>query len=473
VVCKRSESFRLEDEIEGELDTVDEVEVVIEAMFEDVNSMWSDFYGADYINPKLEVITPGELVTSGCSGTQVFHDTDNAYYCPADLTVYMPATTMLDAIVNGDLFGKKMSVSGDMAVGAIVAHEVGHHVNSYVERTIETDPDSPYLPPIRKDANGTVKPQELFADCLAGSWLYRVSEVGDLEVGDIDEAIEAMRTVGDLNVTEPSHHGTPAERRAAVLVGFTYGKIGDCFNDFMPLRDKDGNPITDREVEVPANTSTTLAQSTTTTLVDLEVDLFERLSGVELPVASDVGTTVELVKATTVPMLKSLIRTYQISYPALVMWVPSTMERTEPKTLCSDDAQIGPRFLGHCGVSNDTVKQHVIVGYDIFREVYAIEQIGNVRFDNLAAVLLIASPSTTHLVSNNPEVWPQGWNEGLSDCLTGAWFSTFGNPPEVAYLEYAYSQVNLATGNNRNTELRGTTFFRGFNNPQECLTFAQ
>jgi predicted metalloprotease len=74
----------------------------------------------------------------------------------------------------------------------------------------------------------SAKPYELQADCFAGTWAHSVYEQGDLQPGDLEEASNAALAVGDFDVGNAQHHGTPEERRDALLEGFRSGDPSAC-----------------------------------------------------------------------------------------------------------------------------------------------------------------------------------------------------------------------------------------------------
>ena len=51
---------------------------------------------------------------------------------------------------------------------------------------------------------------------------------GDLQPGDLEEATNAALAVGDFDTGNEQHHGTPEERREAVLAGYESGDPGVC-----------------------------------------------------------------------------------------------------------------------------------------------------------------------------------------------------------------------------------------------------
>ena len=80
-------------------------------------------------------------------------------------------------------------------------------------------------------ANG--KACQAGTDCLSGTWANSVYEQGLLEPGDLEEATGAALAVGDFDVGNAQHHGTPTERRDALLAGFETGDPSVC-QRFLP-----------------------------------------------------------------------------------------------------------------------------------------------------------------------------------------------------------------------------------------------
>jgi predicted metalloprotease len=72
------------------------------------------------------------------------------------------------------------------------------------------------------------RPFELQADCFAGTWANSVYRAGHLQPGDIEEATNTALAVGDFDVGNAQHHGTPQERRNALLAGFESGDPSVC-----------------------------------------------------------------------------------------------------------------------------------------------------------------------------------------------------------------------------------------------------
>jgi len=89
---------------------------------------------------------------------------------------------------------RQRGAEGDFSWSYVIAREVGHHVQTLlgtsneVRRLEQDDPD---------EANELSVRLELQADCYAGVWSYSVRAAGDLERGDLEEALGAAEAVGD------------------------------------------------------------------------------------------------------------------------------------------------------------------------------------------------------------------------------------------------------------------------------------
>jgi hypothetical protein len=198
---------------------------MIENGFEEPTVLTAYLDGSETWRSRCRDSTQQRLVVDG--------NTDNAFYCPVDAqyvdgSLYRGALIVpLNALQKmwiGDIYGTWTTrSSGDFAAAAIVSHEFAHHVVD--ELGTQAGIDQP-----------TGKNSELIADCLAGVSAAAIFSDGFLEDGDLDEALAAMEAVGDYDVASSDHHGTPAERSTAFLIGFggsvanpTPGLPANCF----------------------------------------------------------------------------------------------------------------------------------------------------------------------------------------------------------------------------------------------------
>ncbi|MCW3017031.1 MAG: hypothetical protein JWO02_4123 [Solirubrobacterales bacterium] len=160
-------------------------------------------------------VVPGGKVDTACG---VPAADDAAFYCPDDDTIYVGqvfASAIYDGVLQG-LPGQKAGfgrAAGDFAVAYVVAHEYAHNVQE----------ESGALA-----GRTRALPTELNADCLAGTWARWAYGQGRLDPGDVQEAIDAALAVGDFDFLSPQHHGTPLERRDALLTGLNSGSPPAC-----------------------------------------------------------------------------------------------------------------------------------------------------------------------------------------------------------------------------------------------------
>ena len=121
----------------------------------------------------------------------------------------------------------------------VIAHEVGHHVQTLLGINEEVNSLRPKLSEAK--SNEYSVRLELQADYFAGVWGYRAGKTGLLEVGDLEEALQAASAIGDDRiqleaqgyiVPESFTHGTSEQRVRWFSKGFETGSIneGDTFN---------------------------------------------------------------------------------------------------------------------------------------------------------------------------------------------------------------------------------------------------
>ena len=110
------------------------------------------------------------------------------FYCPADQRVY------LDLSFYDDM-KRQLGAPGDFAWAYVIAHEMGHHVQHLLGT--ERRGRAPAARATPDDANELSVRLELQADCYAGVWAHARLQAGELEPGDVEEAISAAQAVGD------------------------------------------------------------------------------------------------------------------------------------------------------------------------------------------------------------------------------------------------------------------------------------
>lgn len=102
------------------------------------------------------------------------------------------------------------SKGGDIVNAMILAHEYGHQLQ--------------YIFGLPSVSESTARPNELEADGFAGYYLRRPNGYNKTNFTEIAAAYEFAQSIGDYQTTSPGHHGTPAQRRSAVRLGFLLGQ---------------------------------------------------------------------------------------------------------------------------------------------------------------------------------------------------------------------------------------------------------
>jgi uncharacterized protein len=176
--------------------------------------------GKPYQHAKLVLYRGG--VQTGCgSATSAV----GPFYCPADQRVY------LDLSFYNDM-QSQLGASGDFAWAYVIAHEMGHHVQEQLGTSDQVTQAQREHPDQR---NALSVRLELQADCYAGVWAKTVYK--QLEPGDIDEAMNASRAVGDDRLQRQATgsvnpdtftHGTSEQRSKWFSRGQQSGQPSDC-----------------------------------------------------------------------------------------------------------------------------------------------------------------------------------------------------------------------------------------------------
>ncbi|WP_442787714.1 KPN_02809 family neutral zinc metallopeptidase [Flavobacterium suncheonense] len=197
-------------------------------VFADTEDVWHKIFkenGMTYEEPKMVLFT-GQVQTA-CGGAT---SASGPFYCPGDKKVYMDLDFFEELRTR---FGAK---GGDFAIAYVIAHEVGHHVQTLLGtsgkvRQLQAGKSE-------AQANKLSVCLELQADFYAGLWSHYNQKY--IEEGDIEEALSAAHAVGDDAiqskmqghvVPESFTHGTSAQRIKWFTRGFKTGdiKLGDTF----------------------------------------------------------------------------------------------------------------------------------------------------------------------------------------------------------------------------------------------------
>ncbi|AZA47680.1 metalloprotease [Chryseobacterium carnipullorum] len=190
--------------------------------------------GMRYTEPAIVLFE--DTTESGCGIAQ---SAMGPFYCPADQKVYMDMSFFNEL---QQKFGAKVT---EFTVAYVLAHEVGHHVQTLLGTTQKVDALRRSGKYSEEEMNRVSVATELQADFYAGVWAKRTNDTkGILEPGDIQSAIDAAQAVGDDNIQKRSQgyvnqesftHGSSAQRKEWFMKGYNTGDIkqGDTFNQLL------------------------------------------------------------------------------------------------------------------------------------------------------------------------------------------------------------------------------------------------
>lgn len=197
---------------------------------------WSRIFqaqGRTYEPPRVTVYT-GRHAT-GCGEGQ---SAMGPFYCPADHRVYLDLAFFRE-------LSSRFGAPGRFAQAYVIAHEVGHHVQTLLGTTAKVDEQRRAMG--ARGGNPLSVRTELQADCYAGVWAQQTNRTTHfLDPSDVDEGLRAASAVGDDTLqketqgrVEPDSftHGTSAQRMRWFKRGFADGDMEQC-DTFSPAYDQ-------------------------------------------------------------------------------------------------------------------------------------------------------------------------------------------------------------------------------------------
>lgn len=194
-------------------------------VFSSTNQLWGGLI-SNYREPKLRFYN--QQNSSGCGAAQAAM---GPFYCPADQGIYLDTTFFNE-------LDSRFGAAGDAAQAYVVAHEVGHHI-----QTVSGVSDQVRRAQARAsqaEGNALQVRMELQADCYAGVWAARAKTRDGqsvMEAGDMEEAMRAanaigddtlMRAAGQRPVPEGFTHGTSEQRMTWLRRGLQTGDPRQC-----------------------------------------------------------------------------------------------------------------------------------------------------------------------------------------------------------------------------------------------------
>jgi len=207
----------------AEKELVDFVSVILA----DTEQTWNALFqkmGKNYQEPTLVLFR--DTVKSACGMAQ---SAMGPFYCPTDQQVYIDLG-FYDQLKN------RFKAPGDFAQAYVIAHEVGHHIQTLEGTSKKVHAARSKLNKV--EGNKLSVLQELQADCLAGVWANHANNTRQLlEVGDIEEGLTAASAIGDDTLQKQSQghvspdsftHGSSEQRVKWFKIGLESGDMASC-----------------------------------------------------------------------------------------------------------------------------------------------------------------------------------------------------------------------------------------------------
>ena len=211
----------------GEPSADDKPARFISVVLKSTEDVWSEIFrerGQRYEEPVLVLFT--EATQSGCG---VGQSAMGPFYCPLDRKVYLDLSFFRE-------LDERFGASGDFAQAYVVAHEVGHHIQTITGVSERVADARRQLG--QGQSNALSVSQELQADCYAGLWGHYAARQQDLlDPGDAEEGLRAAAAIGDDRLQRQSQgrvvpesftHGSSEQRVSWLRRGLESGRLEAC-----------------------------------------------------------------------------------------------------------------------------------------------------------------------------------------------------------------------------------------------------
>lgn len=205
----------------------DEMKEFVSVVLADTEDTWHQLFaesGGVYEEPSLVLFSGAVNSQCGYASSQV-----GPFYCPGDRKVYVD-------LVFFDELAQRFGAPGDFAQAYVIAHEVGHHVQTLLGISQKVGDMRSRMS--EADGNALSVRVELQADCFAGLWANHANRTRQiLEAGDVEEALGAATAIGDDRlqrqgqgyvVPDSFTHGSSEQRVRWFRAGLDAGSMQAC-----------------------------------------------------------------------------------------------------------------------------------------------------------------------------------------------------------------------------------------------------
>ncbi len=205
----------------------DDLRKFVAVVLGETEDVWHETFrkmGRTYQAPTLVLFSGAVESACGIAGSAV-----GPFYCPSDRKVYLDLRFFED-------LRTRFGASGDFAQAYVVAHEVGHHVQSLLGISKKVLELQSRVNP--SERNKLSVRMELQADCFAGVWANQADRSRHiLEAGDIEEGLNAASAIGDDRIQRKTQgyvvpdaftHGSGTQRTRWFKLGLEQGNLQSC-----------------------------------------------------------------------------------------------------------------------------------------------------------------------------------------------------------------------------------------------------
>ena len=212
----------------GAAPTNDEASQLVSAVLGSTEDVWAKQFqqsGSTYAAPHLVLFSGAVASACGRASAAV-----GPFYCPNDQKVYLDTSFF-------DEMRARLGGGGDFAEAYVIAHEVGHHVQTLTGVTEKVEALRARGSSMEGDTGLSVR-MELQADCYAGVWANQAQQQNKwLEPGDLEKALNTASAIGDDRLQKQSQgtvvpdsftHGTSEQRVRWFRSGFESGDVARC-----------------------------------------------------------------------------------------------------------------------------------------------------------------------------------------------------------------------------------------------------
>jgi predicted metalloprotease len=211
------------DQTSGTVDPADDelVQFMSDGL-DDIQVFWSEALPGEYRDAKLVLFTAQVSTACGRADSGV-----GPFYCPPDEKAYLDLSFFRE-------LRSRFGAPGDFAQVYVLAHEIGHHVQTVLGTSDQVRSQQQQDPGSANDLSVRL---ELQADCYAGLWAHDAEARGILERGDLEEGLGAAAAVGDDRIQSQAGvevnpdtwtHGSSEQRMKWFTAGFDTGDIARC-----------------------------------------------------------------------------------------------------------------------------------------------------------------------------------------------------------------------------------------------------